>query len=80
MKQVKKSKTVLKPKSESTSASGMKSDVIFKTIGERMKENVELAKSINGVFLYNITKNGQIAKKWSKFIERLMKLCVYASC
>lgn len=53
--------------SASSSSVELKSDVVFRTIDERMKENVDKAKAINGVFLYNITKDGQIAKKWSKY-------------
>lgn len=64
---MKKSKTAVQPTSDSTPSVALKSDVVFKTIAERMKENVAIAKSINGIFLYNITKDGQIAKKWSKF-------------
>lgn len=67
LKDVKKSKTAVQPTNDSTSSVALKSDVVFKTIAERMKENVAIAKSINGIFLYNITKDGQIAKKWSKF-------------
>lgn len=69
LKEVKKSKAS-QAKSSATSSSSsveLKSDVVFRTIDERMKENVDKAKAINGVFLYNITKDGQIAKKWSKF-------------
>lgn len=55
------------PTSQTTSSSvPLKSDAIFTTIRERMNENIEKAKSVNGVFLYNVTKDGQIAKKWSK--------------
>lgn len=58
----------IKTESLNSSASpDLKSDIIFKTIAERINENIEKAKSINGVFLYNITKDGHIAKKWSKF-------------
>lgn len=69
MKEVKKSKTAQATAVSSSIASGveLKSDAIFKIINERMNEDVEKAKSVNGVFLYNITKDGQITKKWSKF-------------
>lgn len=67
LKEVKKSKTVSLSTSAPLSSVELKSDIVFRTIDERMKENVDKAKSINGIFLYNITKDGQIAKKWSKF-------------
>lgn len=65
---MKKSTTAAAAKSASVSTSSvdLKSDVVFKTIDERMRENVEKAKSVNGIFLYNILKNGQVAKQWSK--------------
>ncbi|XP_031618010.1 peroxisomal multifunctional enzyme type 2 [Contarinia nasturtii] len=67
LKEVKKSKaTPMANSSNSTKSSvELKSDVIFQTISERIKENIEKAKSVNGIFLYNITKDGQIAKKWT---------------
>lgn len=70
LKEVRKSKsTATKPAVSATTPSiTLKTDVIFKVIGERIGENVEKAKAVNGIFLYNITKDGQIAKKWSKFI------------
>lgn len=64
LKAIKKSKAA----EQQSSSLELKSDIIFKTIGERMNENIEKAKSINGVFLYNITKNGRVEKKWSKFL------------
>lgn len=50
----------------SASGSALQSDAVFRTIAERMKDKVELAKKINGVFLYNITKDGKIVKNWSE--------------
>lgn len=69
LKDVKKSSTAsaAAPSSSSKSSVALKSDAVFKAIGERINENIERAKSVNGIFLYNITKDGQIAKKWSKF-------------
>lgn len=69
LKEVKKSKNLSSntTSTQSTTSIPLNSDVVFKTILERMNENIEKAKSVNGVFLYNITKDGQIAKKWSKF-------------
>lgn len=72
LKEIKKSKTATTNAPSSLSASSsiaLKSDIIFKTINERIQENIAKAKSVNGIFLYNITKDGQIAKKWSKFNE-----------
>lgn len=70
LKGVKKSSNAAaKSTNVSTSSADLKSDIVFKTIDERMRENVEKAKSVNGIFLYNITKNGQVAKQWSKLIK-----------
>lgn len=67
LKEVKKTKPVSSAPVSNSSSDELKSDAIFKIINERMHENVEKAKSVNGIFLYNITKDGNIAKKWSKF-------------
>lgn len=70
LKEIKKSttaSTTAAPLTPPTSSIQLKSDIIFKTINERIQENIEKAKSVNGIFLYNITKDGQIVKKWSKF-------------
>lgn len=69
LKAVKKSKAAAAQSTSAPTSSSvdLKSDAVFRTIDERMQENVEKAKSVNGIFLYNITKNGQVAKQWSKF-------------
>lgn len=73
LKEVKKSQNQASPSQPLSSSSvSLKSDVVFKTILERMNENVEKARSVNGVFVYNITKDGQIAKKWSKYCVKSM--------
>lgn len=46
--------------------SALNSDAIFQKIQDGVKENIEKAKSVKGVFLYKITKNGQVVKEWSK--------------
>lgn len=45
----------------------LKSDVIFEAIIERVKADPEKAKSVGGLFLYNITQNKKPAKQWSKY-------------
>lgn len=45
----------------------LSSDAIFQKIQDGVKENLEKAKAVKGVFLYKITKNGQVAKEWSKY-------------
>lgn len=68
LKGVKKS-TVAKPAADDIKSSvEVKSDVIFETIEGLLKDHIDIAKSINGVFQYNITKGGQIVRKWSKFL------------
>lgn len=74
LKAVKKSNTSSQPAIGLNSSSELKSDAVFKAIAERMNENVEKAKSVNGIFQWNITKNGNIAKKWSKFYRNMTKL------
>lgn len=52
-----------------TSAANMvalNSDAIFDMIKEKVKAEPAKAKAVNAVFHYKITKNGDIAKEWSK--------------
>ena len=44
----------------------LQSDAIFTFIQDRVKEDPAKAKSVGGVFVYNITKDGKQAKQWSK--------------
>lgn len=53
-------------KAERLLAMALTSDSIFQRITDGVKENIEKAKAVKGVFLYKITKNGQVAKEWSK--------------
>lgn len=46
----------------------LQSDAVFQKIIDGVKENQAKAKAVNGVFLYKITKDGKVAKEWSKFI------------
>lgn len=50
------------------------SDAVFEMIQSRVKEQPEKAKSVNSVFLFNITKDGKQVKQWSKL---LLLLFVY---
>ncbi|XP_017776852.1 PREDICTED: peroxisomal multifunctional enzyme type 2-like isoform X2 [Nicrophorus vespilloides] len=43
----------------------LQSDAIFEMIAQKIKESPEKAKSVNGIFLYNITKDGKIVKTWT---------------
>lgn len=45
----------------------LESDAVFQAIKERVNEDKAKAKAVNGVFLYKITKDGKVAKEWSKF-------------
>lgn len=51
----------------------LKSDAVFNSISDRMQDNVEKAKAINGIFLVNITKSGKVVKKWSEFNIEILK-------
>ncbi|XP_075217248.1 peroxisomal Multifunctional enzyme type 2 isoform X2 [Lycorma delicatula] len=53
-----------------TSAESLKSNSIFKAMQEQIKENVEKAKKINGVFLYIITKSGNAVSKWTVDLKK----------
>lgn len=53
------------PESSSNMAS-LNSDAIFTAIQDKVKADPAKAKSVNGVFLYKITKDGKVAKEWSK--------------
>ncbi|XP_013187596.2 peroxisomal multifunctional enzyme type 2 isoform X2 [Amyelois transitella] len=46
-------------------SSSLKSDALFAKIIEEVSKNPAKAKSVNGVFLYNITENGKTVKKWT---------------
>ncbi|CAG9795723.1 unnamed protein product [Diatraea saccharalis] len=59
-------KNVGKVRPSAVSASdSLASDAIFIKIKEEIGKNVAKAKSINGVFLYNITVNGKTVKQWT---------------
>lgn len=45
------------------------SDAVFAAIKDRVKADPTKAKSINAVFVYKITKDGKVAKEWSKFLS-----------
>lgn len=51
----------------------LQSDAVFQKIIDGVKENQAKAKAINGVFLYKITKDGKVAKEWSKYINHNAK-------
>lgn len=44
----------------------LNSDAVFAAIKEKVAADPSKAKSVNGVFLYKITKDGKVAKEWSK--------------
>lgn len=78
------------PESSSNEMASLNSDAIFAAIEEKVKADPAKAKSINAVFLYKITKDGKVAKEWSKFehriefglspkVQRLRKLIYYAN-
>lgn len=45
----------------------LQSDTVFEYIIEQVKADPNKAKSVGGVFQYNITKGGKQVKQWSKF-------------
>lgn len=57
----------MQPISNQLSApANLKSDVIFEAIIERVKGDPDKAKSVGGLFVYNITKDKKTVKQWSK--------------
>lgn len=65
LKEVKKSTAASTPATTSGGSGAIQSDSIFRKIQDRIRENVDVVKKINGVFLFNITVNGKIVKSWS---------------
>lgn len=47
-------------------SSGLQSDAIFEFIIDQVKADPGKAKTVGGVFLYNITKDGKQVKQWSE--------------
>lgn len=45
----------------------LESDAIFEYIADQLKQDPSKGKSVNGIFLYKITKNGKQAKQWSEY-------------
>lgn len=61
-----KSVVPLRNKCKASSPLTLQSDGIFLVIKDRIKDNLEKAKSINAVFTYHITQGGKPVKQWSK--------------
>lgn len=68
LKEVKKSTQSASSTNSNGGGSGvsLQSDGVFRKMADRLAENVEIAKKINAVFLFNITQQGKIVKNWSK--------------
>lgn len=60
-----KSVIKMQPTINKLSAQQLQSDAIFQFIADQLKEDPGKGKSVNGVFLYNITKDGKQVKQWS---------------
>ncbi|KAJ8937306.1 hypothetical protein NQ314_011945 [Rhamnusium bicolor] len=58
----------MQPLTNKLSAPQLKSDAIFEFIIDQVNADPDRAKSIGGVFLYNITKDKKQVKQWSKFL------------
>lgn len=59
----------MQPQLNKLASSDLQSDAIFQFIIDKLKAEPHKAKGINGVFLYNITKNGKQAKQWSEYFN-----------
>ncbi|XP_050306233.1 peroxisomal multifunctional enzyme type 2-like isoform X2 [Anthonomus grandis grandis] len=55
----------MQPQANKLSGSGLKSDAIFEFIIEQVKADPNKAKSVGGVFLYKILKDGKEVKQWT---------------
>ena len=53
----------------------LQTDAIFQAIKDRVAADPAKAKSVNGVFLYKITKDGKVAKEWSKYSAKVKIYC-----
>ncbi|XP_066262130.1 non-specific lipid-transfer protein-like 1 isoform X2 [Euwallacea similis] len=53
------------PSANKLAASGLKSDAIFEYIIEQVKADPNKAKSVGGIFLYKVTKDGKVVKQWT---------------
>lgn len=60
-----KSVTHSGPRAEVTSGAALNSDGVFIRIRDAVKTNKAKAKTVNGVFLFNITNEGKTAKQWT---------------
>lgn len=58
---------------QSTNMVALNSDAIFQGIKERVAADPAKAKSVNGVFVYKITKDGKVVKEWSKLDSKPLK-------
>lgn len=56
----------MRPVINKIAAANLKSDAVFEFIIDQVKADPNKAKSVGGVFLYNITQNGKQVKQWSK--------------
>lgn len=63
----------MQPTMNKLSSAELQSDAIFEYIIDRVKADPRKAKAVNGVFLYNITKDGKQVKQWSKYCLYFLK-------
>uniref|UniRef100_A0A1B6F4C3 Peroxisomal multifunctional enzyme type 2 n=1 Tax=Cuerna arida TaxID=1464854 RepID=A0A1B6F4C3_9HEMI len=52
------------------SASGLMSEQVFSAMKERIDADLEKAKAVNGVFLWNITNNGKVEGLWTLDLKK----------
>lgn len=62
-----KSTTTNTTQSVSSNMPELQTDAIFQAIKDRVSADPAKAKTVNGVFLYKITKDGKVAKEWSEY-------------
>ncbi|XP_026763515.1 peroxisomal multifunctional enzyme type 2 [Galleria mellonella] len=56
--------------SSPVSASELKSDGLFARMRDELAKNPAKGKSVNGVFLYNVTDAGKVVKKWTLDLKK----------
>ena len=61
-------------------AAELTSDVVFDGMQERIKADPSLIKKINGIFVYNVAKNGKPAAVWSECRTQKMLLAPGTCC
>lgn len=64
---------------DSIPQSGLKCDILFVVIRNRIQEEIQFVKRLRYVFQFNITKNGQLAAVWTSDTKTTLEGDIYRS-